>query len=53
MDDAARYEHRTHLKTDLLRSHLRGYLADDYIYSKKKPAAQLDDHVERADEDEG
>lgn len=40
MDDATRYEHRTHLKMDLLRSHLKGYLADDYRYSKKKVATQ-------------
>src|SRR5690554_1057353 len=38
MDDAARYEHRTHLKMDLLRSHLKGYLAEEYRYSKKSVA---------------
>lgn len=38
MDDAARYEHRTHLKMDLLRSHLKGYLAEEYRYSKKNVA---------------
>lgn len=36
LDDAALYEHRTHLKMDLLRAHLKGYLSDDYKYTKKK-----------------
>ncbi|WP_420467810.1 hypothetical protein [Panacagrimonas sp.] len=40
LDDAARYEHRTHLKMDLLRAHLKGYLADDYQYSKKELPSQ-------------
>lgn len=35
LDDAARYEHRAHLKMNLLREHLKGYLAKDYQYSKK------------------
>lgn len=35
LDDAARYEHRTHLKMNLLREHLKGYLSSDYQYSKK------------------
>ncbi|WP_290524722.1 hypothetical protein [Alcanivorax sp.] len=40
LDDAARYEHRTHLKMDLLRAHLKGYLADGYQYSKKELPTQ-------------
>lgn len=40
LDDAALYEHRAHLKMDLLRSHLKDYLAEDYKYSKKKIANQ-------------
>lgn len=35
LDDAARYEHRTHLKMNLLREHLKGYLAEDYEYKQR------------------
>ncbi|MEX1198896.1 MAG: hypothetical protein WEB57_13690 [Pseudohongiellaceae bacterium] len=41
LDDAARYEHRTHLKMNLLREHLKGYLAEDYQYSKKDLSPQV------------
>lgn len=40
LDDYARYEHRAHLKMDLLRAHLKGYLAKDYKYSKKELPSQ-------------
>lgn len=40
LDDAARYEHRTHLKMNLLREHLKGYLAEDYQYPKKDQPPQ-------------
>lgn len=36
LDDAARYEHRTHLKMNLLREHMKGYIAYDYQYKKKE-----------------
>ena len=52
LDDAARYEHRTHLKMDLLRAHLKGYLAENYLYTKKKSVIQ-DARGEDGDEDEG
>jgi hypothetical protein len=50
MDDVARYEHRTHLKMDLLRSHLKGYLAEDYRYSKKSISTQEQQSDASADE---
>ena len=53
MDDAARYEHRTHLKMDLLRSHLKGYLADDYCYPKRKVANHEHESHMSTDESEG
>ena len=53
LDDADLYEHRTHLKMDLLRSHLKGYLADDYRYTKKKTADKKQTPVaESNDQDE-
>lgn len=55
LDDAARYEHRTHLKMNLLRAHLRGYLADEYRYTKKEitsqELSQEDDSQDGADMD--
>ncbi|MBQ0794505.1 hypothetical protein [Zhongshania sp.] len=52
MDDAARYEHRTHLKMDLLRSHLKGYLAEEYRYSKKSVATPEQQSDRSTDEGE-
>mgnify|MGYP000625084752 CR=1 FL=1 len=53
LDDADLYEHRTHLKMDLLRSHLKGYLADDYRYTKKKTADKKQPPIaESNDQDE-
>lgn len=52
MDDGARYEHRTHLKMDLLRSHLKGYLTEDYRYSKKRVATKEQESDGSTDEGE-
>lgn len=50
-DDAARYENRTHLKMNLLREHLKGYLAIDYQYQRKELKPQIRP-TEESDQDE-
>ena len=54
LDDETRLDHRTHLKMNLLRSHLKGYLAEDHNYSQKKNVnpsrASLEDSHEEDDE---